>query len=268
MRFKRWAKNARSKFHRCTQEPYALTRAAVLNGNAPSSFVADNLKSILNQTSPFDENVLMCTAGSVYGAATDTILALLMSFVLLMTVFQDIQEKAQAEIATVMGHGNLPGLDDQPSLPYIEALIREIHRFQPVVNLVPHSPLADDHFDGYRIPRKAWLMCNVWSMTHDPELYDDVDTFNPERHLHGQTKDPRDFTFGFGRRVCPGLHFANAETFLFITRVLTLFRVLPTVDETGAEQLPPLSYATAFTAQPKPFACQFEIREPALTDLL
>jgi hypothetical protein len=38
------------------------------------------------------------------------------------------------------------------------------------------------------------------SMTHDPEIYEDAELFNPGRHLSGKTKDPMQFTFGFGRR--------------------------------------------------------------------
>jgi cytochrome P450 len=88
--------------------------------------------------------------------------ALLMSFILLMVVFPDVQEKAHAELAALVGHHRLPTLDDQASLPYIEALIKELHRFHPVINLIPHSPMEDDEYEGYRIPRKLWIMCNVW----------------------------------------------------------------------------------------------------------
>ncbi|KAH7905192.1 cytochrome P450 [Hygrophoropsis aurantiaca] len=285
MHFKKWAKIAKSKFRQCTEEPYLATRAAVLNETARSSFVADNLKSVLANSSSNDESILMHAAGSVYGAATDTVrrrvrqcqyrsdirlqtVALLRSFILLMTVHQNVQEKAYNEIASVVGHGRLPVLEDQSSLPYIEALIKEMHRFNPVINLVPHSPTQDDEYDGYHIPRKAWVMCNVWSMTHDSDIYSDVDVFNPERHLHEATKDPRDFTFGFGRRSCPGIHFANAETFLFVTRVLALFKVMPIVDANGVERVPLLSYKATFTSQPMPFACQFCVRDPRLVELL
>ncbi|KAG1726073.1 cytochrome P450 [Suillus paluster] len=138
MHFKRWALAARSRFERCTRELYTATRLAV-------------------------RQVLIHTAGSVYGGcAIWQTSALLMSFILLMVVFQDIQEKAHAELVAVVGHHRLPTLDDQASLPYIGALIKEIHRFHPVVNLIPHNPMEDDEYEGYRIPRKSWVMCNVW----------------------------------------------------------------------------------------------------------
>ncbi|KAH7904548.1 hypothetical protein BJ138DRAFT_1106729, partial [Hygrophoropsis aurantiaca] len=66
---------------------------------------------------------------------------------------------------------------------------------------------------------------------------------------------------------CPGIHFANAETFLFVTRVLALFKVMPIVDANGVERVPPLSYKATFTSQPMPFACQFCVRDPRLVEL-
>lgn len=43
----------------------------------------------------------------------------------------------------------------------------------------------------------------VRAMTHNPEMYPEPDKFLPERHLEGNKesyRDPRDFTFGSGKR--------------------------------------------------------------------
>jgi len=88
--------------------------------------------------------------------------ALLMSFILLMVVYPDVQEKAHAELNALLDMTGSPPLMIRLRLPYIEALIKELHRFHPVVNLVPHSPMVDDEYKGHRIPRKSWVMCNVW----------------------------------------------------------------------------------------------------------
>jgi cytochrome P450 len=79
-----------------------------------------------------------------------------------MCLHPEIQEKASNEILVVTGGDRLPTLADKPRLPYIEALICELHRFRPVVNLVPRSALKSDDFEGYHIPSKIWLLCNIW----------------------------------------------------------------------------------------------------------
>ena len=56
-----------------------------------------------------------------------------MTFFLMMVAHQDVQEKAQAEIDTVVGKDRLPTMDDRPSLPYLDAIFREILRYNPVV---------------------------------------------------------------------------------------------------------------------------------------
>ena len=50
-----------------------------------------------------------------------------------MTLFPDIQSRAQEEIDRVVGNERLPVLADRDSLPYLSALQSEIYRWRPVV---------------------------------------------------------------------------------------------------------------------------------------
>jgi hypothetical protein len=51
---------------------------------------------------------------------------------LVVTLFPDIQSKAQEEIDRVVGKDRLPVLADRDSLPYLSALQSEIYRWRPV----------------------------------------------------------------------------------------------------------------------------------------
>lgn len=55
------------------------------------------------------------------------------SFFLAMTLSPDIQKKAQVEIDSVVGHDRLPSFADRTSLPYIEAICKEIFRWNVVL---------------------------------------------------------------------------------------------------------------------------------------
>ena len=50
---------------------------------------------------------------------------------------------------------------------------------------------------------------NTRNLLHDPHVYADPMTFNPDRFMTTADKeaerDPRDFAFGFGRRYAPTL---------------------------------------------------------------
>lgn len=77
-------------------------------------------------------------------------------------------------------------------------------------------------------------------MLFDPEVYPRPDDFIPERFLspdgktHGTTiRDPHSIVFGFGRRMCPGLHIATAELFLAAASILATFELSKAKDEEG-----------------------------------
>jgi len=66
-------------------------------------------------------------------AGTDTTLAAVHTFILAMVRHPKVQRKAQTELDRVIHHGGrLPGYEDQPDLPYITAVMREVLRWQPV----------------------------------------------------------------------------------------------------------------------------------------
>lgn len=80
-----------------------------------------------------------------------------------MAMFPEVQKKAQAEIESVVGSGRLPVASDRKNLPYVDALVKEVFRWYPIVPMgLPHSCLDDAEYKGYRIPKEAILMPNVW----------------------------------------------------------------------------------------------------------
>ena len=58
-----------------------------------------------------------------------------MVFILAMVLYPDVQRRAQAEIDLVIGRDQLPTFEDRASLPYIDAVLRETLRWEPVVPL-------------------------------------------------------------------------------------------------------------------------------------
>lgn len=88
------------------------------------------------------------------------------AFLLLMALYPAAQRKAQDEIETIVGKDRLAVMEDRPRLPYIEALMKEVHRFIPITPLVPHSTRVDDEFRGYRIPKGSWVIANTWCVLY------------------------------------------------------------------------------------------------------
>ena len=63
-----------------------------------------------------------------------------------MMIYPDIQARAQAELDIVVGTDRLPTFDDRDSLPYINAICKEVLRWNVIVPLGAYlliSILAD-----------------------------------------------------------------------------------------------------------------------------
>jgi cytochrome P450 len=53
-------------------------------------------------------------------------------FFLALALYPQVQRRAQAELDVVVGRDRLPTFDDRPRLPYVEALCKELLRWQMV----------------------------------------------------------------------------------------------------------------------------------------
>ena len=81
-----------------------------------------------------------------------------------MALYPEVQKKAQMEIDRVVGMDRLPSFADRPNVPYVDAVVKEVLRWNPVVPLgLPHVTIQDDMFEGYAIPKGSILVPNIWS---------------------------------------------------------------------------------------------------------
>ena len=123
-----------------------------------------------------------------------------------MVVNPKAMKKAQEELDRVVGKGELPGFSHKDGLPYIDALVKEVLRWNPPLPFpTPHRVMQDDIYRGYFIPRGAIVIQNVWAIFRDSNIYPDPEAFNPDRFLKdGKVNplvlNPEDRVFGAGRR--------------------------------------------------------------------
>ena len=97
-----------------------------------------------------------------------------------MALHPEVQRKAQAEIDAVVGPNRLPDFQDRPSLPYINAVVKESSRWNLVTPLgrpfviaiiaatiltkseVAHMSTIDDEYNGFYIPKGTIMIGNSW----------------------------------------------------------------------------------------------------------
>jgi len=99
--------------------------------------------------------------------------------------------------------------------------------------------------DGYKIPAGATVVLAVWAVNNDPQLFPNPRVFDPSRHnadlsfseasLAADYRDRDNWTFGAGRRICPGIHVAERTLFLATSRLLWTFSLRKARDTNGKE---------------------------------
>ncbi|KAG2070224.1 cytochrome P450 [Suillus decipiens] len=242
--------------------PYKLVKDQMTAGIAPTSFTSNLLEGCT--VSAEEDDMVMWSAASLYAAGSDTTVSTIYSFFLAITLLPDVQKQAQAEINTVVGPDRLPSFADRDSLPYIEALVKEVFRWSVVTPIaIPHRVTEDDIHDGYYIPRGSLVISNIWSMLNDLQTYANSSQFNPERFLDNNGKDPeldpRTICFGFGRRFCPGLHLADASVWISAAMSLAVFDISKVI-ENGVLITPEVDPTSGTISHPKPFKCSIKPR--------
>ena len=85
------------------------------------------------------------------------------TFFIAMAMYPEAQRQAQVELDAVVGAERLPAFSDRPSLPYINALVKEVFRRHSGTPIgIPHRVVADDEYNGYLIPAGASVFVNMW----------------------------------------------------------------------------------------------------------
>lgn len=266
-KFKREALYSRKLAEKVLDAPFEFTKKQIAAGIASQSMVSDCLTQINDKDDrEAQEFAIKAAAATAFIAGFETSSSMLHGFILAMVLYPEVQAKAQAEIDTVVGSARLPDFEDRPSLPYVEAILREMFRWNPVVPLaIPHATSSEDMFQGYFIPKGTWVIINVWAMSRDEEKYPDPDEFRPERHFGSDRllisdSIPTNPLFGFGRRICPGRFAADSMVWAAIVSILATFRIEKAKDVEGREIDVKNQFTTGLAIHPVPFSCAFVCR--------
>ncbi|CDO76596.1 hypothetical protein BN946_scf184868.g10 [Trametes cinnabarina] len=266
--FKHRAYYVRGLIRQTLDTPFEMVKRALLMGTAAPSFTANLLEeaNAAGGLTEDHEEDIKGAAGVIYAAGTDTTVTALKSFVLAMLLHPEVYKRAQSEIDQVVGPDRLPDWDDADNLPYLDAVLKEVFRWNAPVPLgVPHRAQSDDIYRGYRIPEGAMMIPNIWWMTQDPNVYPEPEKFLPERFLNmsqddAQRTDPRNIVFGFGRRICPGQAFAEGSLWLAASNIIATMDITYAKDDKGRDIVPEAAFISGFVSHPKAFTCAFRSR--------
>ncbi|TVY19762.1 Cytochrome P450 monooxygenase patH [Lachnellula arida] len=220
-------------------------------------------------------------------AGSQTSAATLTNLILYLAATPQAQEEAFQELEKVCGDSRAPVYDDLANLPYINACVKEILRLCPAPPwILRHFTDAAVVYKDFVIPKGTAVVANTAAIHFDPSQYTDPFQFKPERYLNHTKRaaeyaamaDPyeRDhFTFGAGRRICPGSRFAENMIMLALANMVWAFEIKPPpVGETGdSKELAEMDLSEdAFDPAPlksaKPFKVTFMPRSESRLNMI
>ncbi|GAA6009287.1 hypothetical protein JCM10207_004336 [Rhodosporidiobolus poonsookiae] len=239
-------------------------KAQMEKGTAPFSFARQLIEN--QEKFGMTDLEVAYTCSTPFGAGVETSSGTLLSFFLACAhAGESFIPKAQEELDRVVGPDRLPTFDDFEDLPYVRAVVNETLRWRPIAVLggTPHASTEDDWYNGMFIPKGSTVIANLWSIHLNEKDFPDPHRFDPERFM---TK--RDYpgkwghsAFGFGRRICPGMHLAENSIFINTARILWGFNVEAAKDKSGAKvPVDIFAFTDGFNSMPQPFECKITPR--------
>jgi len=167
----------------------------------------------------------------------------------LLALHPDIDRKLAAEVRSTLG-GKIPTVEILDSMKYLTKVVKESMRVFPPVPFIMRKCEEDDVLGGYKIPKGTAVMINMYTLHHHPDLWEDPETFNPDRWEDGDESSkvhPGAYLpFLLGSRNCIGNRFALLELKAILSMVVQRFR-LRLIDGH-----PPITRTTRITMRPSP----------------
>ncbi|GMY29547.1 cytochrome P450 78A7-like [Fagus crenata] len=180
-----------------------------------------------------EEDDMVAVLWEMIFRGTDTT-ALLTEWVMAELVLNyDVQDKLHRELDLVVGNKYVADAD-VAKLPYLQAIVKETLRVHPPGPLLSWARMSTSDVqlsNGMMVPANTTAMVNMWAITHDPKVWEEVLVFKPERFLKSEGGvdldvrggDLRLAPFGAGRRVCPGKNLGLLTMSLWVAKLFQHF---------------------------------------------
>jgi len=119
-----------------------------------------------------------------------------------------VKDRLRSEVASL---GSRPDPRAYGQLEYLDATCKEILRIYPIVPSVFREVVRPFQLGGYLFEPGTILSPSVYLTHHREDLFEEPDTFDPERFLR-RTYSPYEYLpFGGGARRCIGMSLASFE---------------------------------------------------------
>ncbi|KAH7926173.1 cytochrome P450 [Leucogyrophana mollusca] len=274
MGFKRTARKWRQMNDNVVKEPYFWAKNNQGSDSGQSlNFVSSVLSQSREDLTNEEEDIAIWAAGSIFGGGADTTVSAILTFLLAMALSPESQRRGQEEIDAVIGCERLANIADRSNTPFVDAIMKETLRWHPVAPLaIPHLLTQDDEYRGWTFTSGSLVVVNVWSILHNKDIFPDPESFDPGRFLTGATAEKAiktvKYAFGFGRRSCPGIHYAEASLYVAIATILATCDISDPRDDSGRPIVGDYEWSSGTISHPRPYTVKIRPRSESALSLL
>lgn len=212
------------------------------------------------ETGPFSRQQLQDEAITLLTGAIETTGTTLAWTLYEISRNAEIERRLHDELDAVCGDRPLRQ-EDVGSLPYMRSVLKEAMRMYGPAWLVTRTTTRPVVLDGHPIPEGADVVYSPYIHQHDPDVYADPKTFDPDRWEPERAKSINRtsfLAFGDGRRKCIGEEFAWTELLIVLATVVQRWRLTLT-------SAPPRPQAIV-TVKPDKLSMTPQLRVPKTTE--
>ncbi|KAF0887708.1 hypothetical protein E2562_002401 [Oryza meyeriana var. granulata] len=214
----------------------------------------------LQETDPdhYTDNVVKGIVLVLLTAGTDTSALTTEWAMAQLLTHPEAMKKVRAEIDANIGAARLVEESDMVNLPYLQCVVKETLRLQPVGPVIPaHEAMEDCTVGGFSVRRGTMILTNAWAIHRDGNVWDAPEEFRPGRFLDTgvvtAVTAPM-LPFGLGRRRCPGEGLAMRIVGLTLAALIQCFEW--EVGEAGAVDMAEGGRLTMPMATPLAAVCR------------
>ncbi|KAG2199879.1 hypothetical protein INT46_009819 [Mucor plumbeus] len=140
----------------------------------------------------------------------------------------EIQKRAREEVLHVLGDSPediIPTLEQTKQLSYVNMIMKEtMRRHPPAYNTTARVATEDINMDGIYIPKGTKMCLDIYNLHHNPDVWMEPYTFNPDRFAPGGEADNQEgiawAPFSNGARQCIGMNFSLVEQRVVLSMLL------------------------------------------------
>jgi cytochrome P450 len=132
----------------------------------------------------------------------------------------EVLERIRVELDEVVGTDTLRA-DHLPRLEFLDAVIKESLRLNPVLDDVGRLVKEPIEIGGWRLPAGVIASAQIYLCQHRPDVWLNPYRFDPDRFCHRRVSPYEFFPFGGGSRRCIGMAFALYEMKIVLARVFS-----------------------------------------------